>query len=172
MKSQNRFSSLPLHVALVSLLLVFVAFGDGNGPDGQVDSVTVSPGADDLDRELRRFEYKVEAGADFIVTRPVFDVETFDRVASRLDAARLPVVLGVRPLEDALDAEWMAHEMAGSRVPSGVVERMRRTRTPEAAAAEGNAIAREVYEALKGRVQGVLITVPHGRIDRALGILE
>jgi homocysteine S-methyltransferase len=132
----------------------------------------VNPGADDLDRELRRFEYKIDAGADFIVTRPVFDAETFDRVASRLADAGLPVILGVQPLEDALDAEFMAHEVAGSLVPAGAVERMRRTRTPEAAAAEGLAIAREVYAALKGRVQGVLMTAPRGRIDRALEILE
>jgi methionine synthase I (cobalamin-dependent)/5,10-methylenetetrahydrofolate reductase len=141
-------------------------------PTGFHVGVTVNPGADDLDHELRRFEYKVEAGADFIVTRPVFDAETFVRVASRLEAARLPVILGVRPLQDALDAEWMAHEMAGARVPASAVERMRRARTPEAAAAEGIAIAREVFAALKGRVQGVLMTVPHGRIDRSLEILE
>jgi 5,10-methylenetetrahydrofolate reductase len=141
-------------------------------PTGFHVGVTVNPGADDLERELRRFDYKIEAGADFIVTRPVFDAETFDRVALRLEAAGLPVILGVRPLEDALDAEWMAHEMAGSRVPASAVERMRRTRTPEAATAEGIAIAREVYAALKSRVQGVLMTVSHGRIEPALEILE
>ena len=141
-------------------------------PTGFHVGVTVNPGADDLDRELRRFDYKIEAGADFIVTRPVFDVATFDRVASRLADAGLPVILGVRPLEDAVDAEFMAHEVAGSLVPAGAVERMRRMRTPEAAAAEGIAIAREVYAALKSRVRGVLMTVPHGRIARALEILE
>src|SRR5262245_7539494 len=141
-------------------------------PTGFHIGVTLNPGADDLERELRRFAYKVEAGADFIVTRPVFDAETFDRVASRLAGAGLPVILEVRPLEDALDAEFMAHEMAGSLVPASAVERMRRMRTPEAAAAEGIAIAREVYAALKSRVQGVLITVPQGRIERALEILE
>jgi homocysteine S-methyltransferase len=141
-------------------------------PTGFHVGVTVNPGADDLDRELRRFEYKIDAGADFIVTRPVFDADTFDRVASRLAGAELPVILGVRPLEDAVDAEFMAHEVAGSLVPASAVERMRRMRTPEAAAAEGIAIAREVYAALKGRVQGVLMTVPHGRIERALEILE
>jgi homocysteine S-methyltransferase len=141
-------------------------------PTGFHVGVTVNPGADDLDRELRRFEYKVEAGADFIVTRPVFDAETFEHVASRLAGAGLPVILGIRPLEDALDAEFMAHEVAGSLVPASAVDRMRRMRTPEAAAAEGIVIAREVYAALKSRVQGVLMTVPHGRIERALEILE
>jgi homocysteine S-methyltransferase len=169
-----------IDVDSIGLLNAVARFNHGTDVGGQAIGpptgfhvgVTVNPGAEDLDRELRRFEYKVEAGADFIVTRPVFAAETFDRVTSRLEASRLPVILCVRPLEDALDAEWMAHEMAGSQVPASAVERMRRTRTPEAAAAEGIAIAHEVYTALKGRVQGVLITAPHGRIDRALEILE
>jgi len=163
----------------IGLLNAVARFNHGSDVGGQAIGepaafhigVTINPGAEDLDRELRRFEYKLEAGADFIVTRPVFDTESFERVAARLDAARLPVLLGVRPLENALDAEWMAHEMAGSRVPGNVVERMQRARTPEAAAEEGIAIAREVYQALKARVQGVLITAPHGHIDRSLAIL-
>jgi homocysteine S-methyltransferase len=164
----------------IGLLNAVTRFNSGTDVGGQAIGqptafhvgVTVNPGAEDLDREMRRFEYKLDAGADFIVTRPVFDIESFERVAQRLEAARLPVVLGVRPLEDAIDAEWMAHEMAGSRVPEGVLDRMRRARTPESAAAEGIAIAREVYQSVKRRVQGVFITAPHGRIDRSLAILD
>ena len=134
--------------------------------------VTVNPGAEDLDREMRRFDYKLEAGADFVVTRPVFDPRSFDRVAKRLDEAKLPVLLGVRPLDSVLDAEWMANEMPGSHIPEEVLDRMRRAKTPEAAAAEGIAIARDLYAELKGRVQGVLVTALPGRIDRALDVLE
>ena len=133
--------------------------------------VTVNPAADDLDREIRRFEYKLEAGAEFVVTRPIFDVRSFDRVAARLEASGLPVLLGVRALESVVDAEWMANEMAGAQVPETVLERMRRARTPEAAAAEGIAIAREVWQGLNGRVQGLFVTAPLGRIDLALAIL-
>jgi methionine synthase / methylenetetrahydrofolate reductase (NADH) len=134
--------------------------------------VTLSPGAEDLDRELRRFEYKLEAGADFIVTRPVFDPRAFDRVAKWLDDAKLPVLLGLRPLDSVVDAEWMANEMPGSQVPEDVMDRMRRATTPEAASAEGRVIARELYAALKGRVQGVLVMALPGRIDRALEVLD
>jgi methionine synthase / methylenetetrahydrofolate reductase(NADPH) len=134
--------------------------------------VTLNPGAEDLDREMRRFEYKLEAGADFIVTRPVFDSRSFDRVAKKLEDAKLPVLLGLRPLDSVLDAEWMANEMPGSQIPDGVLDRMRRAQSPEAAAAEGIAIARDLYAGLKGRVQGVLLTALPGRIDRALDILE
>jgi homocysteine S-methyltransferase len=133
--------------------------------------VTVNPAADDLDREIRRFEYKLEAGAEFVVTRPVFDVRSFDRVATRLEASGLPVLLGVRALESVVDAEWMANEIPGAQVPEAVLERMRRARTPESATAEGIAIARDVYQALKGRAQGLVVTAPLGRIDLALEIL-
>jgi methionine synthase I (cobalamin-dependent)/5,10-methylenetetrahydrofolate reductase len=133
--------------------------------------VTVNPGADDLDREIRRFEYKLDAGAEFIVTRPVFDARSFDRVAARLDASGLPVLLGVRPFESVVDAEWMANEIPDAQVPDEVLARMRRARTPESAAAEGIAIAREVYEALKGRAHGVFVTTPIGRLDLALEFL-
>ena len=133
--------------------------------------VTVNPAADDLDREIRRFEYKLEAGAEFIVTRPVFDTRSFDRVAQRLERSGLPVLLGVRPLESVVDAEWMANEVPGAQVPEGVLERMRGARTVDSAAAEGVAIARDVYQALKGRVQGVFVTAPPGRIDLALEII-
>ena len=134
--------------------------------------VTLNPGAEDLDREMRRFEYKLEAGADFVVTRPVFDSRSFDRVAKKLDDAKLPVLLGLRPLDSVLDAEWMANEMPGSQIPDGVMGRMRRAQSPEAAAAEGIAIARDLYAGLRERVQGVLVTALPGRIDRALDILE
>jgi len=134
--------------------------------------VTLNPGAEDLDREMRRFEYKLEAGADFVVTRPVFDSRSFDRVAKKLEDAKLPVLLGLRPLDSVLDAEWMANEMPGSQIPDVVLDRMRRALSPEAAAAEGIAIARDLYAGLKGRVQGVLVTSLPGRIDRALDILE
>jgi homocysteine S-methyltransferase len=164
----------------IGLLNAVARFNRGTDVGGQTIGaptafhvgVTVNPAADDLDREMRRFEYKVEAGAEFVVTRPVFDAHAFDRVAARLEAAKLPVLLGVRPLESVVDAEWMANEMPGSQVPDAVLERMRRARTPESASAEGTAIAREVYQALKGRVQGVLVASPLGRIDRSLEVLE
>jgi methionine synthase I (cobalamin-dependent)/5,10-methylenetetrahydrofolate reductase len=141
-------------------------------PTGFHVGVTVNPGAEDLDREIRRLDYKLEAGAEFIVTRPVFDPRTFDRVAEHLAQSGLPVLLGVRPLENVLDAEWMANEMPGAPVPESVLARMRKAATPEAAANEGIAVARDVYQALRERVQGLFVTAPAGRIDLALQVLS
>jgi len=133
--------------------------------------VQVNPGADDLESEIRRFEYKVEAGAEFAVTKPVFDVGTFERFFKRIEAARLPLIIGLWPFESVLNAEFMANEVPGARVPDAVLARMRRLEDPEAAVAEGVAIAREVGCALKGSVQGVHVAAPSGRIESALEVL-
>ncbi len=133
--------------------------------------VQVNPGAEDIDGEIRRFEYKVEAGAEFAVTKPVFDAATFERFFSRIAAAKLPIILGLWPFESVLNAEFMANEVPGVRVPEAVLDRMRRVENAEAAIAEGIAIAREVGCALKGMVQGVHVAAPSGRVESALEVI-
>ncbi len=133
--------------------------------------VMVNPSRD-LDQEMRRLEFKVEAGAEFAVTRPVFDVATFERFLARVQGLGLPIIVGVWPFESALNAEFMANEVPGVTVPDALVERMRRAQTPSAAAAEGVAIARELVGALKGMAAGVQISSPSGRLDAALAVLD
>ena len=133
--------------------------------------VQVNPGAEDLDSEIRRFEYKVDAGAEFAVTKPVFDVSTFERFFRRVESAKLPIVVGLWPFESVLNAEFMANEVPGVLVPEPVLERMRRTSSPEAAAAEGVAIAREVGCALRGIVQGVHVATSSGAIQAAVEVV-
>jgi homocysteine S-methyltransferase len=134
--------------------------------------VQVNPGADDLEAEMRRFEYKVDAGAEYAITRPVFDGATFERVHKRLEAARIPVIVGLWPFESVLNAEFMANEVPGVTVPEHVLERMRSAGEGDLAADEGIAIARELGCALKGSVQGVHVAAPSGRIDAALAVLN
>jgi homocysteine S-methyltransferase len=133
--------------------------------------VQVNPGAEDLDNEIRRFEYKVEAGAEFAVTKPVFDVGAFDRFFARVESARIPIVAGLWPFESVLNAEFMANEVPGVNVPDAVLARMRGTSGADAAAAEGIAIAREVGCALRDRIQGVHVAAPSGRVDAALEVI-
>jgi homocysteine S-methyltransferase len=132
--------------------------------------VSINPGASNLDEELRRFEYKVEAGAEFLVTRPIFDVADFERVLQRIQTAGLPVVATVYPFESLRNAEFMANEVPGTRVPETLMERMRRADNQGLAGAEGAAIARELTSALKGRVQGIQISTASGNVDAAAGI--
>ena len=125
----------------------------------------------DLDQELRRLAYKVEAGADFIVTRPVFDAGTFERFVRRVDAFRRPVIVGLWPFDSALQAEFMANEVPGVTVPEPLVARMRTCDTAEAAALEGRTIAAEVLRAVRPMAQGVHLFAPGGRVADAAQVL-
>ena len=141
-------------------------------PTGFHIGVRVNAGAESLDAEVRRFEYKVEAGAEFAIARPVFDAATFERLYKRIESCGIPVLAGVWPFESLIDAEFMANEVPGVRVPDQVLERMRRADSAEAAAAQGIAIARETVNAIRTMVQGVHIAAPAGRIDAALAVLD
>jgi homocysteine S-methyltransferase len=141
-------------------------------PTAFLIGVSVNPAAANLDQELRRFEYKVEAGAEFIVTRPIFDVRGFEPFMKRIESAGLPVVAGVFPFESARNAEFMANEVPGVRVPDALLERMRRADGHERAAHEGIAIAREIAAELRGAVQGVQVSTQSGDIESALAVLD
>jgi homocysteine S-methyltransferase len=134
--------------------------------------VSFNPSASNLDEELRRFDYKVEAGAEFILTRPIFDVAAFERIHPRIAAARLPIVAGIFPFDSLRNAEFMANEVPGVRVPDAVMDRMRRADGAAAAAAEGIAVAREIAGALRSVVQGVQVSTPSGNIEAALAVVD
>ena len=141
-------------------------------PTGFHIGVSVNPAAPNMDQELRRLEYKVEAGAEFIVTRPIFDLAAFERFLKRVEFARLPVVAGLFPFESARNAEFMANEVPGVRVPDEMLERMRRSGDADAASQEGIAIARELGMGLRSAVQGVQISTASGDIGAALAVLD
>jgi methionine synthase / methylenetetrahydrofolate reductase(NADPH) len=149
----------------------------GGTPIGEptrfVIGVAANQGAIDRDRELERFRWKVEAGAEFAVTQPVFDVGELAEFLDRIAAFRIPVIAGIWPLTSLRNAEFLANEVPGARVPEAVLERMRRAEAagPGAAHAEGIRIAQEVLEAVRGMVQGVHVSTPGGRVDVALEAL-
>jgi methionine synthase / methylenetetrahydrofolate reductase(NADPH) len=141
-------------------------------PTGFHIGVSANPAASNLDEELRRFDYKVEAGAEFVVTRPVFDLIAFEHFLKRIEHARLPVIAGIFPFESARNAEFMANEVPGIRVPDALMERMRRADGQTAAAAEGIQIAREISGGLRTMVQGVQVSTQSGNIDAALAVID
>jgi methionine synthase / methylenetetrahydrofolate reductase(NADPH) len=147
----------------------------GSNPIGQgtafVIGVGANPGLNDMDEEIRRFEYKVEAGAEFVVTQPVFDLRLLENFLRRIEHSRIPVVVGIWPLISVRNAEFMKNELRVS-VPDGILERMARAQTPEAAREEGIAIAREMLAAARDRVQGAQISAPLGKYAAAVDVLE
>jgi homocysteine S-methyltransferase len=138
---------------------------------GFVIGVGANPGLTDLDEEIRRFEYKVAAGAEYAVTQPVFDIRLLENFLRRIEHCRIPVIAGIWPLVSVRNAEFMKNELRVS-VPDSILERMARAANPEAARAEGIAIAREMLVAVRHTVQGAQISAPQGRYSSAVDVLE
>jgi methionine synthase / methylenetetrahydrofolate reductase(NADPH) len=143
-------------------------------PTRFVIGVGVNPAAPDFERELKRFAYKVEAGAEYAITQPVFDLAQLDRFLSRVESFRIPIVAGIWPLISLRNAEFLANEVPGVSVPDAVVDRMRAAsaRGKEEALGEGVRISREMLAAVADRVQGVQVSAPLGRVAVALEVLE
>jgi methionine synthase I (cobalamin-dependent)/5,10-methylenetetrahydrofolate reductase len=136
-----------------------------------VIGVGANPGLPNLDEEIRRFEYKVEAGAEYVVTQPVFDLRLLETFLKRIEHCRIPVIAGIWPLQSVRNAEFMKNELRVS-VPDEILNRMAAASTPEAAREEGVAIAREMLKAARHQVQGAQISAPMGRYASAVDVLE
>jgi methionine synthase I (cobalamin-dependent)/5,10-methylenetetrahydrofolate reductase len=136
--------------------------------------VGVNPGAIDVDHELKRFAWKVEAGAEFAITQPVFDVEQLEGFLATLDSARIPIIAGIWPLVSVRNAEFLANEVPGVMVPDHVIARMRRAneKSKEAGVQEGIAIAREMLDRVRPSVQGVQVSAPFGKVELALEVFK
>jgi homocysteine S-methyltransferase len=134
--------------------------------------VAVNPTAIDAELEVKRFAYKAEAGAEFAVTQAVFDADALKAFLARVAQYRVPIIAGIRVFESLKDAEYMANEVPGVRVPPGLVERMRAADEEGRALAEGIAIARELVAGVRPLVSGVQIGTAGRHFSSILGVLE
>jgi homocysteine S-methyltransferase len=147
----------------------------GGNPLGSQTSlllgVGANPGAYNLDDELRRFEAKVKAGAEYAVTQPVFDLDLLETFLKRTEECGIPVIAGIWPLTSFRNAEFMVNELRVP-VPEPYMERMRRADSAEAARAEGVAIAREMVQRVRPMVAGVQLSAPFGRYQTAIDVAQ
>jgi homocysteine S-methyltransferase len=136
--------------------------------------VGVNPAAVDPAVELKRFEYKVEAGAEYAITQPVFDVGQLERFLGQINHVRIPIIAGIWPLVSVRNAEFLANEVPGVVVPESIITRMRRAneKSKEHAVGEGIAIAREMLTCVKSAVQGVQVSAPFGKVELALQVFR
>ncbi|HEY3175219.1 MAG TPA: bifunctional homocysteine S-methyltransferase/methylenetetrahydrofolate reductase [Candidatus Polarisedimenticolia bacterium] len=143
-------------------------------PTGYHIGVGANPGAVDVEFELKRFQYKVEAGAEFAITQPVFDVEQLKTFLRRIEHCRIPIIAGIWPLASLRNAEFMNNEVPGVHVPDEIMERMRRAEelAEGASREEGIQIARETLRQVKDLVQGVQVSAPFGKVERALDVIS
>lgn len=133
-------------------------------------SVAANPGVPDIDQEVRRFAYKVEAGAEFAITQPVFDLRVLEEFLRRIEQFRIPVIAGIWPLTSLRNAEFMKNDLRVS-MPESIMARMAAVSSPEAAKAEGVKIAQEMLAEAKPMVQGVQVSAPFGKFSAAAQVL-
>src|SRR5579885_469165 len=147
----------------------------GGNPIGSQTALLIgigaNPGALNLDEELRRFEWKVKAGAEYVVTQPVFDLDLLEVFLQRTAQYGLPIICGIWPLTSYRNAEFMVNELRVP-VPEHFMERMRRADNAEAARREGVAIAQEMVRQVRPMVQGVQLSAPFGRYSMAIEVAE
>jgi homocysteine S-methyltransferase len=132
----------------------------------------LEPGAADLDKEIQRLEKKKAAGAELIMTQPIFQTDVLETVLRRIEHLALPVMVGVLPLVSYKNAEFLHNEVPGMQIPEEIRERMRKTPGGDTARKEGVRIAREMLFAVRDRVQGAYLMPPLGRYELALEVLD
>jgi homocysteine S-methyltransferase len=150
----------------------------GDNPIGEPTSfsigVGVNPGAVNMDEELRRFEWKIEAGAEYAITQPVFDTEQLREFLKRIEHCRIPIVAGIWPLVSFRNAEFLHNEVPGVRVTPEIMDRMRAASaiSKEAGRDEGLKIGRESLLEVRDLIQGVQVSAPFGNVKYALEVFE
>ncbi|HMF54740.1 MAG TPA: bifunctional homocysteine S-methyltransferase/methylenetetrahydrofolate reductase, partial [Pyrinomonadaceae bacterium] len=150
----------------------------GNNPIGKPTAfcigVGVNPGAINLDEEIKRFEYKVEAGAQYAITQPVFDTEQLRDFLKRIEHVKIPIVAGIWPLVSYRNAEFLHNEVPGVRVTPSIMERMRKSseKGKEAGREEGLQIARELLLEVRDSIQGVQVSAPFNNVRYALDVFD
>jgi methionine synthase I (cobalamin-dependent)/5,10-methylenetetrahydrofolate reductase len=146
----------------------------GGNPIGASTAFTIAvaanPGVPDVDNEVRRFAYKVEAGGEYAITQPVFDLRILEAFLKRIEGFRIPVIAGIWPLTSLRNAEFMKNDLRVS-VPDSILLRMQQASTPELARAEGIKIAQEMLAAAIPMVQGVQVSAPFGRYALAAEVI-
>ncbi len=150
----------------------------GNNPIGCPTAfsigVGVNPGAINIEEEIRRFEWKVEAGAEYAITQPVYDTKQLRDFIKRIEHCRIPIVAGIFPFVNSRNAEFMHNEVPGVVVTEDILRRMRKATevSKEAAREEGLAIARESLLEVRDLIQGVQVSAPFGNVKYALQVFD
>ena len=133
-------------------------------------AAAANPGVPDIENEIRRFAYKVEAGAEYAITQPVFDLRLLESFLRRVEQFRIPVIAGIWPLTSLRNAEFMRNDLRVA-VPDSIMARMAQAESPGASRAEGIRIAQEMLETAAPMVQGVAASAPFGRYATAVETL-
>lgn len=136
--------------------------------------VGLNPGAIDPEHEIRRFEWKVDAGAEYAITQPVFDPEILLEFLPKIAHIKIPIIAGIWPLVSLRNAEFMNTEVPGASVPEKYMERMRKAQeiSKEEAREEGIRIAQEAIRSARPHVKGFQVSAPFGKVEYSMQVLS
>jgi len=130
----------------------------------------LNPAAEDVGREIDRFHRKVEAGARWVQTQPVFDLELLDRFLDRAGGSPVPVVVGILPLHSARHAEFLHNEVPGITIPDAVRRRLREA--GDGALRVGIEMAQELVRSVRPRYAGAYLMPSFGRFEVVAEVLD
>ena len=130
------------------------------------------PSKPDLEKEVRRLEEKIKAGAEYVMTQPVYDPKTVETFLGMIRHLHVPVLIGILPLYSHKNAEFLHNEVPGMTIPEDIRERMRKAGSGEDAQAEGVRIAQEALLAVRDLVQGAYVMPPFNKVDLAVRVIE
>jgi 5,10-methylenetetrahydrofolate reductase len=142
-------------------------------PTGFFNFVALNPTAINPEKELSRFRMKVEAGAKGAITQPVFDADQLLEFIDKFEKdTQIPILAGIWPLQSLRNAEFLANEVPGVRIPQTLLDRMSDAKKNDREQEEGQTIAVEILEMVYSKVQGIQVAAPFGRIKSAIAVLE
>ncbi len=164
----------------IGLLRVVNELNHGFDPGGKpmgaatrfLAATGAEPAAKDYERELDRLHQKIEAGAELVMTQPVYDPEVLERFLSDTKDLDVPILVGLLPLASYRNAEFLHNEVPGMQIPEHIRDRMREAGGGPKGRAAGVEIAREMLGAVRDRVQGAYIMPPFGRYKLALKVID
>jgi homocysteine S-methyltransferase len=130
------------------------------------------PSKPDMEKEVRRLEEKVAAGAEYVMTQPVYDPRTLETFLGMIEHVKAPVLVGILPLYSHRNAEFLHNEVPGMSIPDDIRERMRKAGSGEGAQAEGVSIAQQATLAAREKAQGVYVMPPFNKVDLAVRVIE
>ncbi|MEA1911694.1 MAG: methylenetetrahydrofolate reductase, partial [Spirochaetota bacterium] len=132
----------------------------------------INPAAQFVEKEIERAFIKAEAGADYFITQPVFDLEVLGNFLDRIKSSGVPVIAGIWPLASYRNALFLHNEVPGITIPEHIMKRMEKQESKEASRNEGILIARNMVGQIKDEIAGIQVSPPFGRIETALEVME
>lgn len=150
-----------------------IAGNEINPPTSILIGVGANPCAVNLKKEIKHFYNKIDAGAEYVMTQPVFDADTLLRFIDITSKYKqIPVVAGIWPLVSLKNALFLKNEVPGVEIPDRIIERMEKANTKEDALKIGIEIAHEIKQKIDSSVQGYQISAPFGKVDLAINIIK